>query len=133
MAWSSLLTQHNPAASGNRVLQEQGEKAMIMKSRLGAKYLGDSRCQFVVWAPFTQKVEVHIMAPQERILPLDRDAQGYHRAIVEGVEPGSLYLYRLDGEEERPDPASRFQPQSCLLYTSPSPRDRQRSRMPSSA
>jgi len=85
---------------------------MIMKSRLGAKYLGDSRCQFVVWAPFTQKVEVHIMAPQERILPLDRDAQGYHRAVVESVKPGSLYLYRLDGEEERPDPASRFQPQS---------------------
>ena len=26
-----------------------------------------------------------------------------------------------------------FQPISCLLYTSPSPRDRQKSRMPSSA
>ena len=26
-----------------------------------------------------------------------------------------------------------FQPESCLLYTSPSPRDRQKSRMPSSA
>ena len=83
---------------------------MILESRLGATYLGDSRCQFVVWAPFAQKVEVHIMAPQERILLLDRDAQGYHRAVVEGMEPGSLYLYRLDGEKEHPDPASRFQP-----------------------
>ena len=27
----------------------------------------------------------------------------------------------------------RFQANSCLLYTSPSPRDRQKSRMPSSA
>ena len=26
-----------------------------------------------------------------------------------------------------------FKPRSCLLYTSPSPRDRQKSRMPSSA
>ena len=29
--------------------------------------------------------------------------------------------------------AARFSYQSCLLYTSPSPRDRTRSRMPSSA
>ena len=28
---------------------------------------------------------------------------------------------------------STFSPDSCLLYTSPSPRDRQKSRMPSSA
>ena len=29
--------------------------------------------------------------------------------------------------------AAKIQPTSCLLYTSPSPRDRQKSRMPSSA
>ena len=29
--------------------------------------------------------------------------------------------------------AKRIKPQACLLYTSPSPRDRQKSRMPSSA
>jgi maltooligosyltrehalose trehalohydrolase len=31
--------------------------------------------------------------------------------VAEEVEPGSLYLYRLNGMKERPDPASRFQPQ----------------------
>jgi maltooligosyltrehalose trehalohydrolase len=31
--------------------------------------------------------------------------------VVEGVNPGALYHYRLDGQTERPDPASRFQPQ----------------------
>ena len=30
-------------------------------------------------------------------------------------------------------PSKPIEPHSCLLYTSPSPRDRQKSRMPSSA
>jgi len=80
------------------------------ESRLGATYLGNGRCQFMVWAPIIQKVEVHIVSPKELIAPLVRGAQGYHQAIIEGVEPGCLYFYRLDSEKERPDPASRFQP-----------------------
>ena len=84
---------------------------MKKKSRLGATYLGNGRCQFTVWSPIIQKVEVHIVSPRELIMPLARGAQGYHQAIVEGVEPGCLYFYRLDSEKERPDPASRFQPQ----------------------
>jgi maltooligosyltrehalose trehalohydrolase len=31
--------------------------------------------------------------------------------VAEEAPPGALYLYRLDGNKERPDPASRFQPQ----------------------
>ncbi len=76
----------------------------------GATYLGHSRCQFVVWAPFVQKAAVHIISPDEQLWPLERDALGYHRAIIENVKPGHLYFYRLDSEKERPDPASRFQP-----------------------
>ncbi|MFC1967879.1 malto-oligosyltrehalose trehalohydrolase [Chloroflexota bacterium] len=80
------------------------------ESRLGATYLGNGRCQFIVWAPIIQKVEVHIVSPKELIVPLARGDQGYHQAIVEGAEPGCLYFYRFDSEKERPDPASRFQP-----------------------
>lgn len=83
---------------------------MNKESRLGATYLGNGRCQFIVWAPVIQKVEVHIVSPKELIVPLVRDVQGYHQAIVEGVEPSCLYFYRLDSKKERPDPASRFQP-----------------------
>jgi maltooligosyltrehalose trehalohydrolase len=84
---------------------------MSLEARLGATYLGGGRCRFIVWAPSTQKVDLHLLAPQKRLLPLERDEQGYYQALAEGVEPGSLYLYRLDGEKERPDPASRSQPQ----------------------
>jgi len=80
------------------------------ESRLGATYLGNGQCQFIVWAPVIQKVEVHIVSPKELIVPLVRDVQGYHQAIVQGVEPSCLYFYRLDSKKERPDPASRFQP-----------------------
>ncbi len=84
---------------------------MNKESRLGATYLGNGRCQFMVWAPIIQRVEVHIVSPEEMIVPLARGDQGYHQAIVEGVVPGCLYFYRLDSEKEHPDPASRFQPQ----------------------
>ncbi len=81
------------------------------QDRLGATYLGNRRCRFLVWAPFADKVEVRLTAPDERVLSLERDGKGYHRTIVENVTPGSLYFYRLNGKTEHPDPASRFQPQ----------------------
>ena len=78
---------------------------------LGASCLENGRCAFCVWAPFSRKVEVHVLSPKEQACPLDGDGQGYHRGVLEHVEPGSRYLYRLDGGRERPDPASRFQPE----------------------
>jgi len=78
---------------------------------LGATYLGDGRCQFRVWAPLAQKVEVHMVSAAERIIPLESEERGYHSAIAESINLGDRYLYRLDGRRERPDPASRFQPE----------------------
>jgi maltooligosyltrehalose trehalohydrolase len=54
---------------------------------------------------------VHLLAPQERFVPMAQNARGYYEAVVEDVHPGTLYVYRLDGARERPDPASPFQPQ----------------------
>jgi maltooligosyltrehalose trehalohydrolase len=79
--------------------------------RLGATYLGGTRCRFCVWAPLIRKVEVHLISPEDRAVPLQSGARGYHHGVIEGVGPGALYRYLLDGERERPDPASRFQPQ----------------------
>ncbi|MDZ4230934.1 MAG: malto-oligosyltrehalose trehalohydrolase [Dehalococcoidales bacterium] len=79
--------------------------------RLGATYLGEGRCHFLVWAPLIEKMDIHIISPEERLLSLTKDAQGYHQAIVRGVEPHSEYRYRLNSRQERPDPASRYQPQ----------------------
>jgi maltooligosyltrehalose trehalohydrolase len=83
---------------------------MNRKTALGATYLGDGRCQFVVWAPLAREVDIHFTDPQERMVSLNGEARGYYEGAVEGTEPGSLYFYRLNGRDEYPDPASRFQP-----------------------
>ena len=77
----------------------------------GASYLGSSQCRFRVWAPCSNKVELLLMTPQERLLPMERGESGYYELTVDGVDPGTLYRYRLDGIISRPDPASRSQPQ----------------------
>jgi maltooligosyltrehalose trehalohydrolase len=81
------------------------------KCGLGATYLGGGTCGFLVWAPLIKQVEVHILSPEERIVPLEKDSQGYHYAVVQRVKLGTRYFYRLDGNTERPDPASKFQPE----------------------
>jgi len=78
---------------------------------LGATFLGDGRTRFLVWAPLVHKVEVHVLTPRKKLVPMESGEHGYHHAVVAGIEPGSLYMYRLDKRMERPDPASRFQPQ----------------------
>lgn len=84
---------------------------MSEEGSLGAVYLTERRCQFRTWAPFSQKVDVHIVSPRERVIPLESEGNGYFAATTESVKPGDRYLYRLDGQKERPDPASRFQPE----------------------
>jgi maltooligosyltrehalose trehalohydrolase len=77
---------------------------------LGAHVIGGNRCEFRVWAPNRERVDVHIVAPQERRVPMQKGADGYFEAIVEDCGEGARYLYVLDGQTERPDPASRRQP-----------------------
>jgi maltooligosyltrehalose trehalohydrolase len=77
---------------------------------VGAVYLGNDRCRFRVWAP-DRDIVLHLLTPSDRSITLDREPDGYHSVEVAGVPPGTLYRYRLDRGDERPDPASRHQPQ----------------------
>ena len=78
---------------------------------LGATYLGADRCRFCVWAPQAEQVEVQLLSPRRASFPLKKDDCGYHFGAVADVGPTTRYIYRLDETQERPDPASRFQPQ----------------------
>jgi maltooligosyltrehalose trehalohydrolase len=71
--------------------------------------MAEGRCLFRVWAPFHDRVGLHLLAPEERRVPLTKTQRGYHAAIVDGVPPGARYLFAFDGKE-RADPASRLQP-----------------------
>jgi maltooligosyltrehalose trehalohydrolase len=77
---------------------------------LGGVLVGENACSFLVWAPRARSVEVCIVEPRERAVPMQVAGRGYFHAVVEGISAGALYRYRLDGEKERPDPASRYQP-----------------------
>ncbi len=78
---------------------------------IGARYRGSAICGFRVWAPLIENVAVNILPPGPRMIPLERDVRGYWTGSAPDLPPGTRYLYLLDQEKERPDPASRFQPE----------------------
>jgi maltooligosyltrehalose trehalohydrolase len=79
--------------------------------KVGATYLGNNHCEFTVWAPLLRSVAVEIVAPEKRSIPMEQDERGYWKVTVEDIAPGTEYLYQLETETSRPDPASQFQPQ----------------------
>src|SRR5689334_16818937 len=81
-----------------------------MNLSLGARPLDASRTEFRVWAPTHDKIELHIVAPEDRRIALQKNADGYHEAIVDRAGEGTRYFFVVNGKE-RPDPASRLQPE----------------------
>jgi maltooligosyltrehalose trehalohydrolase len=66
---------------------------------------------FRVWAPRRALVEVVFEGVRDSSFELEREEGGYFSALVESAREGTLYRFRLDGEDYLyPDPASRFQP-----------------------
>jgi maltooligosyltrehalose trehalohydrolase len=80
----------------------------MWKPELGAILDADKRCHFCLWSPEQDTVKLHLLAPENRFVSMQRDCDGYHRVSVENVEVGTRYQYQLVNGE-RPDPASRFQ------------------------
>ena len=68
---------------------------------------------------------------RELVIVLDFGGQ-YNQLVARRVRECNVYCeiysYKTDLEKIK-----EMNPKGCLLYTSPSPRDRQKSRMPSSA
>lgn len=88
--------------------------------RIGAWYYPGRGTEFRVWAPARKSVDVILDAKAALPHPLSRDADGYWTGVVPEAVPGTFYRYRLDGQQERPDPASQGQPRgvhepSCII------------------
>jgi maltooligosyltrehalose trehalohydrolase len=77
------------------------------RPRLGAHLLAADRCEFRVWAPHHDRVELHIVSPADQRIVLTKDAAGYHDVIA-AVSAGTRYFFVVNGTD-RPDPASRLQ------------------------
>jgi maltooligosyltrehalose trehalohydrolase len=77
----------------------------------GAECLEDEGVRFRLWAPAANKVEVSIENEHRATkIPLQRLDGGWFERITDDAKIGSHYRFRIDGDREVPDPASRFQP-----------------------
>ncbi|MGA7411758.1 MAG: malto-oligosyltrehalose trehalohydrolase [Bryobacteraceae bacterium] len=76
---------------------------------IGAE-LSSRGVHFRVWAPTRKTVQVVFAGSEGRPVTLEPDGKGYFVGWAEEADAGTLYRYRLDGEQKYPDPASRFQP-----------------------
>ncbi|MFH1703950.1 MAG: alpha-amylase family glycosyl hydrolase, partial [Nitrospirota bacterium] len=79
--------------------------------KIGAYYLGNGKCKFVVWAPFLDQVQVKFASLHKKNISMEKDTKGHWKTVVENVFPGTRYLYILGDKTEKPDPASHFQPE----------------------
>lgn len=77
---------------------------------LGATPLSARGCRFVVWAPTAKNLSVHVVCGADRLTPMRKVERGYFEAEIQDVELNARYFYRFEDGRERPDPASRFQP-----------------------
>lgn len=67
---------------------------------------------FCLWAPKVEHLAVVIHAGRERrAVQLHRGAEGFFSGIADQAQAGDNYSYLLDRKVERPDPASRYQPE----------------------
>jgi maltooligosyltrehalose trehalohydrolase len=91
---------------GRRALQDP-----VWNFRHGPRQQAAGECRFQLWAPAAKRVDLHVISPEDRLLPMEPHPRGYFRAATRAAGAGSLYRYVLDGTKERPDPASRSQPE----------------------
>jgi len=76
---------------------------------LGANVLKEG-IRFRVWAPKVSSLSLRTVGEPKEIL-MDPEKNGYFTTFVNGLGPGTKYFYLLNGNRQRPDPVSRFQPE----------------------
>jgi maltooligosyltrehalose trehalohydrolase len=79
----------------------------------GAEFTHDGQVRFRLWAPDARKVDLSLDDGKGviHILPMTRVEDSFYEVVTAKAVAGSLYRYRINGENEVPDPASRLNPQ----------------------
>src|ERR1700685_660674 len=77
----------------------------------GAECLDDASVRFRLWAPAAHQVEVCLAGGNGSVqIPLEPCDKGWLELVTNVARPGSQYRFRINGAQDVPDPASRFQP-----------------------
>ncbi|MFA7403980.1 MAG: malto-oligosyltrehalose trehalohydrolase [Pelobacteraceae bacterium] len=77
---------------------------------IGATPLPEGSTRFRVWGPRAEKIEVIMPGSGRASALLNPEGSGYFSGTIAGIGAGDRYRYLLDDTLERPDPASRSQP-----------------------
>jgi len=78
----------------------------------GAECRDDGSVCFRLWAPAAGKVETIIVGGNTPFaLNMKQLDDGWFECVTDKAAPGTRYYFRIDGGQQIPDPASRFQPQ----------------------
>ena len=78
----------------------------------GAECRDDGSVRFRLWAPAAHQVELRLAGSNiGTLLSLEQFDNGWFELATDAAKPGTRYRFRIDGGQEVPDPASRFQPE----------------------
>ncbi|HEX6266103.1 MAG TPA: alpha-amylase family glycosyl hydrolase, partial [Burkholderiales bacterium] len=76
----------------------------------GAELLPAGGARFRLWAPAAGEVDLSLNGSFFR---MKGAGDGWFELVHDQAKAGSRYCYRIDGRQEVPDPASRFQPKDA--------------------
>lgn len=83
----------------------------------GAQWQSNGQLSFRIWAPGAKKVELCLNGVDaETVYPMPAGAGGWF-ALEMAADVNCLYRYRIDGQHDVPDPASRYQPDDVHGYS----------------
>jgi maltooligosyltrehalose trehalohydrolase len=74
----------------------------------GVECRDDGSVRFRLWAPAARQVELALA--NSRTFALDKHDDGWFELVTNAVAAGDQYQFRINGAQDIPDPASRFQP-----------------------
>jgi maltooligosyltrehalose trehalohydrolase len=81
------------------------------KMPFGAECREDGSVRFRLWAPTARSVELSLAgAKRSTHIPMQEPGEGWFELITDAAKQGTQYRFRINGEQEVPDPAARFQP-----------------------
>jgi maltooligosyltrehalose trehalohydrolase len=83
---------------------------------VGTQFTANNSCRVNVWAPFARKVQL-ILKEQKTPQDLVKDPYGYWEGEVKELRAGAKYMFLLDDELQRPDPASASQPEGVHAWS----------------
>ena len=54
----------------------------IYSQKIGAHYLGDGKCEFILWAPRSKKVSLKLVHPYQHLIQMEKNVKGFWRLLI---------------------------------------------------